>query len=82
MLVAVTANALPPQLDQYLAAGFDRCLAKPVRLAELESVIASWWRRTADGAEWVAAEAKTACAHAHKSGTCCSLKQVTNPARL
>ncbi len=44
--VAVTANALRPQLDEYLAAGFDRCLGKPVRRSELEAAIAAFWPQT------------------------------------
>ena len=41
--IAVTANALRSNLDDYVAAGFDRCLAKPVRRADLESAIAAFW---------------------------------------
>ncbi|WP_209424374.1 ATP-binding protein [Pararhodobacter sp. SW119] len=41
--VAVTANALRPHLDDYLTGGFDLCVAKPVRRAELEAAIAAFW---------------------------------------
>lgn len=44
--MAVTANALGPQLDQYLATGFDRCLPKPVRRADLEAALAAFWPRS------------------------------------
>ena len=41
--MAVTANALQLQLDDYLATGFDRCLPKPVRRADLEAALAAFW---------------------------------------
>ena len=41
--VAVTANALRPQLEDYLASGFDRCLTKPVSQDELEAAISAFW---------------------------------------
>jgi len=34
-LIAVTANALPKHIASYLDAGFDHCLAKPIRRADL-----------------------------------------------
>ncbi|MEM9012319.1 MAG: ATP-binding protein [Pseudomonadota bacterium] len=39
--IAVTANAMAHQVEEYLAAGFDRHLAKPIRAADLKSCIAS-----------------------------------------
>lgn len=33
--VAITANALPQQMSEYLAAGFDGCIAKPVRRTQI-----------------------------------------------
>jgi CheY-like chemotaxis protein len=41
--VAVTADALQPQLDDYLAAGFDRCLARPLHRGDLEAALAAFW---------------------------------------
>lgn len=37
-LVAVTANVFPEQIQSYLAAGFDNCLAKPIRRADLKAL--------------------------------------------
>jgi signal transduction histidine kinase/CheY-like chemotaxis protein len=37
--IAVTANTLPEQVNEYLRCGFDNCLAKPIRAAELQSAI-------------------------------------------
>ncbi|MEC8196999.1 MAG: response regulator, partial [Pseudomonadota bacterium] len=34
-LIAVTANVLPKYIASYLDAGFDHCLAKPIRRADL-----------------------------------------------
>jgi len=39
--IAVTANAMTHQTDDYMAAGFDACLAKPTRLEDLAFAIAS-----------------------------------------
>jgi len=33
--VAITANAMPPQVTEYLAAGFVGCIAKPVRRLQI-----------------------------------------------
>ena len=38
-VVAVTANALPHEIESALKAGFDRYLTKPIRIAELCTVI-------------------------------------------
>ncbi|WP_422050443.1 ATP-binding protein [Shimia sp.] len=38
-LVAVTANAFPEQVQSYLDAGFDDCLAKPLKRIDLLSVL-------------------------------------------
>jgi response regulator RpfG family c-di-GMP phosphodiesterase len=40
-IVAMTANVLPEQVREFLAAGMDGHVAKPVRQAELQSAIAS-----------------------------------------
>lgn len=37
--IAVTANTLPEQVEEYLRKGFDDCLAKPVRAATLKAVM-------------------------------------------
>lgn len=34
-VVAITANAMPAQVSEYLAAGFDGCIAKPVRRLQI-----------------------------------------------
>lgn len=39
VFVAVTANALPEQIESYLAAGFRACVTKPVSRAKLEAAI-------------------------------------------
>ncbi|WP_123648232.1 PAS domain-containing hybrid sensor histidine kinase/response regulator [Lysobacter enzymogenes] len=41
-IVAVTASALPEQLERCRAAGMDDCLVKPVRLGELERALRRW----------------------------------------
>ncbi len=41
-IVAVTANAMVGDRERYLAAGFDDYLAKPLRLDQLQDVIARW----------------------------------------
>lgn len=33
--LAITANALPAQVTEYLASGFDGCIAKPVRRVQI-----------------------------------------------
>ncbi|ESW62334.1 MAG: hypothetical protein Q27BPR15_01850 [Rhodobacter sp. CACIA14H1] len=33
--LAITANALPAQVSEYLAVGFDGCIAKPVRRVQI-----------------------------------------------
>ena len=38
--VAITANALPAQVSEYIAAGFDGCIAKPVRRLQIGEEIA------------------------------------------
>lgn len=38
--VAITANALAPQISEYLAAGFDGCIAKPVRRMQIGEELA------------------------------------------
>jgi CheY-like chemotaxis protein len=37
--IAVTANAMPDQVRDYLAAGFDRCLAKPFTSQSLKAAL-------------------------------------------
>ncbi|MGH6894509.1 MAG: ATP-binding protein [Dongiaceae bacterium] len=41
-IVAVTANAMVGDRERYLAAGFDDYLAKPLRLDQLQDVVARW----------------------------------------
>lgn len=38
--LAITANALPAQVEEYHAAGFDGCIAKPVRRLQIGEEIA------------------------------------------
>ena len=38
-IVACSANAMPHQVDEYLKGGFDRHLAKPIRVAELRDTL-------------------------------------------
>jgi CheY-like chemotaxis protein len=38
--VAITANALPAQVAEYLASGFDGCIAKPVRRMQIGEELA------------------------------------------
>ncbi len=40
-ILAVTANAMPHQVADYIARGFDACIAKPVSAAELSTAIAT-----------------------------------------
>lgn len=49
--VAITANALPSQMADYLAAGFDGCIAKPVRRLQIGQELARLLGRTAAAAE-------------------------------
>ena len=46
-IVAVTANAMPEQLEQYLAAGMDEVLAKPVSKPQLLSLLQQVPRKAA-----------------------------------
>ena len=41
-ILAVTANTLSEQLDDYAAAGMNDCIAKPVRAADLLTRVAYW----------------------------------------
>ena len=45
--LAVTANALPGQVADYLASGFDGCIAKPVRRVQIGDEIRRVLRRGA-----------------------------------
>lgn len=45
--VAVTANAMPHQVTEYLASGFDGCIAKPVRRAQIGEEFARVLRKGA-----------------------------------
>ncbi len=38
-IIALTANVMTHQLDEYRAAGMDECVSKPIRVAELHAVI-------------------------------------------
>ncbi|WP_151718993.1 ATP-binding protein [Gemmobacter serpentinus] len=38
-IIAVTANAMPHQVADYIAAGFDTCIAKPVNAVDLSGAI-------------------------------------------
>lgn len=49
--LAITANALPGQVVEYRAAGFDGCIAKPVRRLQIGEEIARVLGRSAAAAE-------------------------------
>ncbi|MFN7110828.1 MAG: response regulator [Brevundimonas sp.] len=48
-IVALTANTLAEQKAEYVAAGMDDCMAKPINIIELTHMVLSWtssdWRR-------------------------------------
>jgi len=44
-IVALTANAMPGDVERCLAAGMDDYLAKPVRLEELKRVLERWLKK-------------------------------------
>ena len=50
-VVAITANALPAQVSEYLAAGFDGCIAKPVRRMQIGEELSRLLGRSATAAE-------------------------------
>ena len=41
-IIAVTANAMAHQVADYLMAGFDACVAKPVNMTDLTKLIRSF----------------------------------------
>jgi CheY-like chemotaxis protein len=41
-IIAVTANSMDSDRERCLAAGMDDFLAKPVRAADLEAILARW----------------------------------------
>jgi CheY-like chemotaxis protein len=41
-VVALTANAMPGDVERCLAAGMDAYLAKPVRLGDLKAAVERW----------------------------------------
>jgi CheY-like chemotaxis protein len=49
-IVALTANALTHQVDEYLAAGMDAHVAKPIEIAKLYDSISSVLNAAATGA--------------------------------
>lgn len=49
--VAITANAMAPQIAEYLAAGFDGCIAKPVRRLQIGEELMRLLGRRAEAAE-------------------------------
>lgn len=52
-IIAVTANTLPAQIQTYVEAGMDDCVAKPVNMVELLTKVSHWaqgcWREPASG---------------------------------
>jgi CheY-like chemotaxis protein len=50
-IIAVTANTLDEQLDEYRAAGMNDCIAKPVPMAELMAKILHWTMAANEGVE-------------------------------
>ncbi len=49
-IIALTANTLPAQIQTYVEAGMDDCVAKPVNMVELLTKVSHWaqscWRET------------------------------------
>lgn len=49
-IIALTANTLPAQIQTYVEAGMDDCVAKPVNMVELVTKVSHWaqscWRET------------------------------------
>ena len=41
-IIAVTANAMAQQVAEYLIAGFDACVAKPINMTDLTRLIRSF----------------------------------------
>lgn len=52
-IIAVTANTLPAQIQTYVEAGMDDCVAKPVNMVELLTKVSHWaqscWREPVSG---------------------------------
>jgi CheY-like chemotaxis protein len=50
-IIALTANTLPDQIQSYVEAGMDDCVAKPINMVELLTKVSHWaqgcWRDTA-----------------------------------
>jgi CheY-like chemotaxis protein len=50
-IIALTANTLPDQIQTYVEAGMDDCVAKPINMVELLTKVSHWaqgcWRETA-----------------------------------
>ncbi|HYM32463.1 MAG TPA: PAS-domain containing protein [Candidatus Cybelea sp.] len=61
-IVALTANALSSQHDEYLAAGMNDCLTKPFRLEDLDTILRRWGGRVAPAKTNGAAAAEPAAA--------------------
>ncbi len=49
-IIALTANTLPAQIQAYVEAGMDDCVAKPINMVELMTKVSHWaqacWRET------------------------------------
>ena len=56
-IVALTANALTHQVEEYLAAGMDAHVAKPIEIAKLYDAISSVLNAAATGASHSPAQA-------------------------
>ncbi|OQW71197.1 MAG: hypothetical protein BVN35_17015 [Proteobacteria bacterium ST_bin11] len=54
--VAVTAHAQNQQQERAIAAGFNECLVKPIRLSHLEQLLARWRQQEAVNPEYYAAQ--------------------------